>query len=66
MLKKASGIVLASLKASTYGKEYASAFRSLRPRWAAFLTILRGCSFAVRIVMDETSGCAQKGFSTTC
>ncbi len=42
MLKKASSFVLASLKASTYGKEYASASRSLRPRWAAFLNILSG------------------------
>ena len=40
MLKKASSFVLASLKASTYGKEYASASRSLRPRWTAFLNIL--------------------------
>jgi hypothetical protein len=31
MLKKTSSFVLTSLKASTYGKKYASAFRSLRP-----------------------------------
>jgi hypothetical protein len=42
MLKKASSFVLASLNASTYRKEYASAFHSLRPRWAAFLNILSG------------------------
>jgi hypothetical protein len=40
MLKKASSFVLASLGPSTYGKEYASGPRSLRPRWKAFLTIL--------------------------
>jgi hypothetical protein len=55
MLKKASSVVLASLKTSTYRKTYASAFRSLwlatgkarvstRAGWvggtAAFLTIL--------------------------
>jgi hypothetical protein len=40
MLKKAASFVLASLKASTCHPAYASAFRSLRPRWTAFLTIL--------------------------
>jgi len=40
MLKKASSFVLASLKASTYRREYASASHSLRPRWIAFLNIL--------------------------
>jgi len=39
MLKKAASFVLASLKGSTYW-EYASPFRSLRPRWTAFLNIL--------------------------
>jgi len=41
MLKKTASFVLASLGVSTYGKEYASPPRSLRPRWAAFLNILR-------------------------
>jgi hypothetical protein len=41
MLKKTASFVLASLGPSTYGKKYASAPRSLRPRWTAFLTILR-------------------------
>jgi hypothetical protein len=40
VLKKAASFVLASLKGSTYGEEYASPFRSLRPRWTAFLNIL--------------------------
>jgi hypothetical protein len=40
MLKKAPSFVLASLEASSYAEEYASASRSLRPRWAAFLNIL--------------------------
>jgi len=39
MLKKASSFVLASLKGATYW-EYASPFRSLRPRWKTFLNIL--------------------------
>ncbi|MBI5671876.1 MAG: hypothetical protein HZC50_01095 [Nitrospirae bacterium] len=38
------GGVLASLRGSTYGPEYASPLRSLRPCWTAFLRILRGCS----------------------
>ncbi len=42
MLKKASSFVLASLRGSTYGKEYASPLRSLWPRWATFLNILDG------------------------
>ncbi len=41
MLKKTPGFVLASLKASTHGKKYASASRSLRPRWMVFLNILK-------------------------
>src|ERR1044072_8231773 len=36
MMQKLSSGVLASLKASTYGPRYASAFRSLRPCWMAF------------------------------
>jgi hypothetical protein len=41
MVKKSASFVLASLKPSTYAKLCASGFRSLRPRWTAFLTILR-------------------------
>ena len=41
MLKKASRFVLASLRTSTYQKEYASVLRSLRPRRKTFLNILR-------------------------
>ncbi len=40
MLKKTSSFVLASLRGSTYGNEYASPLRSLRPCWTAFLNIL--------------------------
>jgi len=42
MLKKTSSFVLALLKVSTYHKEYASTFRSLRPCWKVFLNILVG------------------------
>jgi hypothetical protein len=41
MVKKSASFVLAALRASTYRKAYASAPRLLRPRWMAFLTILR-------------------------
>ena len=42
MLKKSASIVLASLRGSTYGTEYDSPLRSLRPRWTAILSILYG------------------------
>ena len=41
MLKKSASFVLASFRGSTYGAEYASPLRSLRPCWTAFLTILQ-------------------------
>jgi hypothetical protein len=40
LTKTASG-VLASLRGSTYGTEYASPLRSLRPCWTAFLNSLQ-------------------------
>jgi hypothetical protein len=50
MLKKSASFVLASLKASTYEKQYASAFRLLRPCWTAFLTILQARSLDIQRV----------------
>jgi hypothetical protein len=50
MLKKAPGFVLASLRASTYRKEYASALHLLRPRRTAFLNIL--CAVLVSFVLS--------------
>jgi len=45
MLKKSASGVLASLRGSPRIRaEYASPLRSLRPCWAAFLSILRGVS----------------------
>lgn len=41
MLKKASNFVLASKKPSTYQRVRLRYFSRLRPRWAAFLSILR-------------------------
>ncbi len=40
-LKKVPCCVLTSLKDSTYGREYASAFRSLRPCRRSFLNVLK-------------------------
>jgi len=40
ILKKSASCVLASLRPSTYPRGYASALRSLRPCWTAFLSIL--------------------------
>jgi len=40
LLKKPASIVLASLRGSTYGKEYDSPLRSLRPCWTALLNNL--------------------------
>jgi hypothetical protein len=39
-VKKSSNCVLALLRDSTYGAEYASPLRSLRPCWMAFFNIL--------------------------
>ena len=55
MLKKSASFVLASLRGSTYGTEYDSSPRSLRPRWTAILSILYGyvaLSQTSRFVMD--------------
>jgi hypothetical protein len=38
--QKPPSFVLPSLKASTYLPQYASTFRSLRPSWEDFFTIL--------------------------
>ena len=47
MLKKSASGVLASLRGSTYRKEYASPLRLLRPCWTDFLSILEGDSFVI-------------------
>jgi hypothetical protein len=71
MLKKSASRVLAwrviaSLRGSTYGEEYASPPRSLRPRWTAFLTILRSLLMpSVMPCHPVFPGCS-KGFSTAC
>ena len=44
MLKQSASGVLASFRPSTYPRGYASALHSLRPCWAACLSILQECS----------------------
>ena len=50
MLKKSASVVLASLRGSTYGTEYAAPLRLLRPCWTAFLNILRSILQAGRVL----------------
>jgi len=47
MLKKSASGVLSSRRGSTYGTQYDSPLRSLRPCWTAFLSILRERSLLV-------------------
>ncbi len=65
MLKKAPSFVLTSLKASTYRQEYASAFRSLRPRRAAFLNILEKSLRSLRLSLTHLARDRRTSFSTT-
>jgi len=66
MLKKTASYVLASLKGSTYGKEYASPSRSLRPCWTAFLTILRNTLALSTISWNFVNQGYLDGLSTLC
>ena len=51
-LKKVAGVVLASLKSSTYVQKYASDFPLLRPGRPAFLNVLRVNAFMTHSVKD--------------
>jgi hypothetical protein len=76
MLKKSASGVLDSRRGSTYGTQYASPLRSLRPCWTDFLSILRECSLLVPDVPVCTGPQAdrqaleillcRKGFFTAC
>lgn len=66
MLKKSASFVLAPLRPSTYGKEYASGLRSLRPRWTAFLNILQAVLQASGIAGVTIATRVEIGFSTPC
>ncbi len=54
MLAKAAGFVLASLRGSTYGTEYASPLRSLRPCRTALVSIPRGYSLSSETSLPVT------------
>ncbi len=81
MLKKSASFVLASLRGSPYGTEYALPLCSLRPTpwkrrisarlgWAgekvAFLTILRGILMSSPTIEPLVSEWVQNSFSTAC
>jgi hypothetical protein len=66
MLKKSASFVLASLRGSTYGNEYASPLRSLRPRWTAFLSILRGIFSLSETCVPVTPPGGETSFSAAC
>src|SRR6266850_2558334 len=53
MLKMSASFVLASLRGSTYGTEYDSPLRSLRPRWTTILSILRAVLALARFVKSQ-------------
>jgi hypothetical protein len=66
MLKKSASFVLASLRGSTYGTEYDSPLRSLRPRWTAFLSILWAVLAATPCVRSLRLLDKQLNFSAAC
>ena len=67
MLKKSASFGLAAYGGSTYRKVYgASPPRLLRPRWTAFLTILRAVLMPSLISWSAVLSRCQNGFSTTC
>lgn len=51
LLKNVAGFVLASLRDSTYGTEYASSLRSLRPCRTTFLNSLRSMSLTFLVLL---------------
>jgi hypothetical protein len=66
MLKKSSSFVLTSLKGSTYGTEYASPLRSLRPCQKAFLNILRAALIQPATSNGSAFLASQNSLSTAC
>jgi hypothetical protein len=66
VLKKSPSSVLASLRGSTYGTEYASPLLSLRPCWTVFLTTLRAVLMASAIPGKVAFLGCRVCVSTTC
>jgi hypothetical protein len=67
MLKKPTSFVLAALRDSTYGTEYAlSSPRLLWPRWTAFLTILLAILAASQTDRLCDPEGIKTGFSAAC
>jgi hypothetical protein len=66
MRKKAASGVLASLRGSTYGPEYDSPLRSLRPCWTAFLRTLHDYSTSSHASISVTAAQVNMSFSAAC
>jgi len=66
MLKKSASFVLASLRGASYETKYDFPHRSLRPRWTAFLNILRALLMPSAISDNPIFPGRYNGFSTAC
>ncbi len=66
VLKKSASGVLASLRGSTYGTEYDSPLRLLRPCWTAILSTLHGQLESSQTSIPVMAAGAKMSFSATC
>jgi hypothetical protein len=66
LLTKSASIVLASLRGSTYGTEYDSLLRSLRPCWTAFLNSLQAIELSSVISGVGSFPASSYTLSTNC
>jgi hypothetical protein len=66
VLKKSASGVLASLRGSTYGAEYDSPLRLLRPCWTAILSTLHGQLESSQTSIPVMAAGAKMSFSATC
>jgi hypothetical protein len=66
MLKKSASVVLATLRASTYGTKYDSPLRSLRPCWTDILSILQRHLLVILGMLVVDLPITLNGFSGTC
>jgi len=63
---KSASIVLASPRGSTYGTEYDSPLRSLRPYWTAFLNSLQAIELPTVISGVVSFPASSSTLSTNC